>query len=207
MSKKNIINPYWLKMGSMSFIERASMMIFGFFSFIILIRALNKSEFGVWVLFITVTTIIELVRNGLVRTPTIRYIKDRSNDPGIIQCSSFIINLGFSIIVAVLIVFFAGFLETLWNAAYLKEMLFLYLILNFIMMLSSHLETIQHSYQNFKLSFINNFVNKGLFFFIILFLYLIGREISLLFLVKVQILVLLLFYRCSLPGNISNNSL
>ncbi len=51
-----------------------SVAVFGFLSFILLTRTLPKSDFGEWVLFITASGFIEMLRFGLTRTAIVRFL-------------------------------------------------------------------------------------------------------------------------------------
>lgn len=48
--------------------------VFGFLTFIILVRSLDKESFGEWVLFITAATLSDLLRFGVTRVALTRYL-------------------------------------------------------------------------------------------------------------------------------------
>lgn len=48
--------------------------VFGFLSFLILVRTLNPDQFGEWVLYITAGNFIEMLRFGITRTAIIRFL-------------------------------------------------------------------------------------------------------------------------------------
>ena len=62
---KKINGSYWLKSGSFTFLNKIFITLFGFINFYILIRVLSKEDFGAWVLFISVATLLELIKHGL----------------------------------------------------------------------------------------------------------------------------------------------
>ena len=47
--------------------DRFVALLFGFGSIYLLLRLLSKEDFGEWALFITVTALVEVARNGLIR--------------------------------------------------------------------------------------------------------------------------------------------
>ncbi|MBI9035358.1 MAG: oligosaccharide flippase family protein [Bacteroidales bacterium] len=51
-----------------------SVAVFGFLSFILLTRTLPKNPFGEWVLFITASNFIEMLRFGITRTAIVRFL-------------------------------------------------------------------------------------------------------------------------------------
>jgi len=52
--------------------------VFGFFTFLLLVRFLDKYMFGQWVIFITVATLLDMLRLGLTGTAAIRLISSQS---------------------------------------------------------------------------------------------------------------------------------
>lgn len=48
--------------------------ILGFVSFALLVRLLTKSEFGNWIIFLTLITLFELLRTGLLQTGIIKFV-------------------------------------------------------------------------------------------------------------------------------------
>ena len=67
MHTKFNTNSYWLKSGSVTFLMGIITVLLGFGSFFILVRVLLKAEFGMWVLFLTTTSIVEVVRQSLIQ--------------------------------------------------------------------------------------------------------------------------------------------
>jgi lipopolysaccharide exporter len=58
---------YWLKSGTYTILQRFFNVLFGFGAFAILVRVMPKNEFGVWALFVSVTSLIEVARIGLIQ--------------------------------------------------------------------------------------------------------------------------------------------
>lgn len=58
----------------LSLAGNASAAILGFASFALLARSLDKTAFGNWIIFITITTLLELLRTGFLQTPLIKFI-------------------------------------------------------------------------------------------------------------------------------------
>ncbi len=56
--------------------------VFGFFSFILLVRSLPTVEFGEWVLFITTLNFIDMLRFGITRTAIVRFLSGANENEG-----------------------------------------------------------------------------------------------------------------------------
>ena len=145
--------------------ERLSITLFGLLTFFLLVRTLNKEDFGVWALFVSVTTIVELVRHGLVRSPLIKYlaVAERS-EHGTIQSASFVVNIAYTVLSALLLILLAQPLGVVWEAQNLDELFYIYSITSIFLLLFTHCECVQHAYLDFKGTFIGYLVQKGFFF-------------------------------------------
>ena len=155
-----------MQAGSYTLMERLSITLFGFLTFYLLVRVLNPEDFGVWTLFVSITSIIELVRNGLIRSPLIRYIAaaDQS-DHGAIQAASFLINLVCTVLSVVVLILLAQPLSTLWDAGQISTLFYVYGITSLFLVFFTHFECVQHAYMSFQGTFVGYFAQKGFFFF------------------------------------------
>ncbi|ULT46448.1 hypothetical protein KRR40_32065 [Niabella defluvii] len=67
--------------------------LFGFVNFFILVRILSKEDYGLWIIFMSFTGIVEFAKNGLTQEASIKYLAaaDEENRKKIIT-ASFTIN-------------------------------------------------------------------------------------------------------------------
>ena len=78
--------------------------VFGFFSFIVLVRSLPTDEFGEWVLFITTLNFIDMLRFGITRTAIVRFLSGAEKDEGKqLLGSNYVINLSTTLFLIVLV--------------------------------------------------------------------------------------------------------
>ncbi len=79
--------------------------VFGFFSFIILVRSLPTDEFGEWVLFITTLNFIDMLRFGITRTAIVRFLSGANENEGKqLLGSNYAINLSSTIFLIFLVI-------------------------------------------------------------------------------------------------------
>jgi len=57
----------------MSFLEKGLVAALGFSSFVLLSRSLSSDIFGVWVLYITMATFVEMLRSGILHSALVRF--------------------------------------------------------------------------------------------------------------------------------------
>ncbi len=76
-------NPISKIFGSNNFLSLANnglVAVFGFLSFILLVRQLPQDVFGEWILFITMGNFIDMLRFGITRTALIRFLSGANKD-------------------------------------------------------------------------------------------------------------------------------
>ncbi|MCH5597911.1 hypothetical protein [Niabella ginsengisoli] len=71
MSKKS---NYWLKNAAITIFQNSSSLVLGFLNFYMLIRLLSPDDYGTWIIFISIITVVELSKNGLTQEATIKYL-------------------------------------------------------------------------------------------------------------------------------------
>ncbi|MCV9389473.1 flippase [Reichenbachiella ulvae] len=186
MGKNN--NNYWVKSGFFAISQRISIPLFGVGTFLIIIRSLTKEEMGVWALFMSITTAIEVGRNGLIKAAMVKFFTEAVDEhKKEVLSSAFYINLIYTTIVQVLLVVSSGYLSGFFESDQLGQMILYYSISAVLFIPFSHLEYVQQANLNFKGIFISYFVKQGWFFATICFLILIlDQNISLIQLVLFQ---------------------
>ena len=104
MNIKKIIKSVAYERNMLSLAGNLSYAFFGFTSFIILTRSLSKEEFGLYVLYVTTGTFIDLFRFGLTRNAVIRFLSGAKGEERVrIIGSSMLIGSVLVVIVAVVI--------------------------------------------------------------------------------------------------------
>nr|WKN35503.1 flippase [Tunicatimonas sp. TK19036] len=161
-------NNYWVTSAFFTIAQRLSVPLFGVGSFLILIRTLDEQEMGSWVLFLNITTIIEVVRNGLVKGATVKFINSASEkDHNAIKSASLVINIIYTVATLGILLVGAKAISTFLNTPQLVTMFYYYSISAAIFIPFSHLEFIQQSNMRFNGIFYSYFSKQGIFFILI----------------------------------------
>jgi len=69
---------YWLRSGFFTMMHRGVNFILGFLGFMLLVRLFSPAEFGVWVLFISIISIIDMGRNGFLQNGLIKFLVNQN---------------------------------------------------------------------------------------------------------------------------------
>lgn len=183
---------YYFKSASYNFLQRIFALVFGFGSFFLLVRLLSKDEFGVWALFLTITSLAEMIRGGLIQNALIKYLVDADAEayPKIITVS-FVLNILLTLISIIFIYLGAEFLSLAWESEALEWMLYYYILTTVVLVPLSQLNFIEQGNFKFKGIFYSTSVRQGVFFMLILLIYFSEFYISLVMLALFQVVAAL----------------
>ena len=78
----NILAKIFKNNNFLSLANNGLVAVFGFFSFILLVRSLETNEFGEWVLFITSLNFLDMLRFGITRTAIVRFLSGADKEEG-----------------------------------------------------------------------------------------------------------------------------
>jgi len=167
--------------------EKFSTMLFGFGGFYLLIRIVSKEEFGVWALFLSTTTLIEMARNGLIQAAVVKFLASTpaSEHTSVISASLFL-NILLTIVSSIAIYFLSGYLSESWHSPQLEVMFKFYIFTTIALIPFSQFNFIQQANLDFKGIFISNFIRQCSFFLYVLYHYLYAAPIDLLQIVNFQ---------------------
>lgn len=179
---KNILNKsrksYWIKSGFLTLLNRLSVSFFGFMNFYLLIRVLPQMEYGLWMLFISVTTVIELIKAGFIKHPLIKFSQKRETYAQVLS-ASFILNTAISLLMGLLLLLFSHALSVFWNSASLEELFTIYIATLLLLIPLNHFDFVQQANLNFKGSLFSEFTRQFIFFICLITYYLSGHPLQL----------------------------
>lgn len=168
---------YWIKSGTLTLFNRLSASLLGFLSFFLLLRILPQTEYGIWMLFISVTTVIELIKAGFIRTPLIKNSQEEHKVE--VYSASFILNMLLTIIIAISLWLSAKGLSFFWNEVLLQDLFKIYIITLFLLIPLNHFDYVQHANLSFKGSVFSEIARQFSFFACIAVYYLTDRPVTL----------------------------
>jgi lipopolysaccharide exporter len=176
----NIFSSGKLKSGLYSIGSRISFLIFGFGGFYFLVRTQSKEDFGAWSLFLTITTILEMSRTGLIQNALIKlYHANEKSDQSKVISACWIINALFTLIVYLILVGLAFFSDRIFGLPDLKFMFLLYGLTLVLLVPLTQFNYIQQAHFSFTGIFWSSFVRQGLLFLFILFAFIFDHTVSL----------------------------
>jgi len=177
----------WFSHGAFSLINRIAILGFGFINVMFMVRIVPKAEIGIWVLFTSVTSILEMMRAGFIRNPFITTLvsaaeKDRRSVITTSLALHFIVATSISAVLVIL----AIPLATFWKASGLDALFFIYALHNILLIPYLHFEYLQTTKLQFKAIFICNVVRMGILAIYIFVCFVIHKNVTLVELAVVQ---------------------
>lgn len=168
---------YWFKSGSLTLLNRISITLFGLLNFFFLIRILSPNDFGVWVIFLSITGLSESIRNAFIYNPLLRYLnsEDEKNHKHIIS-ASLSLNLLAAFIISIVFIVLAYTVNYFFDAPALKEMLLISIISVFGFTLFAHFTFLQQANLRFGGTVVSTFFQKLVLLAFILYAFISGYE-------------------------------
>ena len=184
---KILTNLNWIRSGVYSIGSRISVLVFGFGSFYFLIRYLPQNDFGAWSLFLTITTIVETSRNGLIQNALIKLLhSNKPADSDRVITASWVINLFYSLLMYLMLALFSRQFGTAFGVDALGPMFRFYGLTIALLVPLSQFNYLQQAKSSFSGIFWTAFGRQGSLFLAVVLIYFLKFNVSLVGLVVVQ---------------------
>jgi O-antigen/teichoic acid export membrane protein len=188
-----LTNNYWVKSGFFNLMQNFSGVFFGFASFYVLVRVLNKHDYGAWTLFLSTVTILEIIRNGLIQNALVKFMAAAlPEEQKQILTASFSIGGIITLICIIASLCLAHWLAHLWKTPELVHMFYLYNIAFVLSGILTQFNCIEQAHLQFKGVFVTTIVRQISFFIYICYCWLFNIPAQLTYLVYMQIASILI---------------
>ena len=183
----------WVSHGTYSLLIRVTIVLLGFLNVFFMVRIMPKQDIGVWVLFGSLTTILEMVRGGFIRNPLITHLVSagEADKPSIIN-ASLCLHCLLAIAISTLLFIGAKPVADFWDSPDLQTLLIIYAINNIVFIPFLHFEYLQTARLQFQAVFISNLVRIGILTVFIGLSFFLNLPFSLIDLAVVQLAATLL---------------
>src|SRR3954471_5820451 len=158
---------FWIHSIFFTLLNRSFLITFGLISYMILAKKVfpTVKEMGIWALFLTVFTLIENVKQGLLRNPMIKFLSEPEyvNHRNKVQSASLITNIFFSVVI-IIILFTVGRQLCSWlNAPELFPLFHLGVFSIIALVPFNHFEVLLQAHFKFKAIFYGYLCRQGIF--------------------------------------------
>ena len=172
---------HWIQSGLFGGLQKLSIPVSGVLITMILAHeALSKEEMGVWAIFLMITAIIEIIRQGLVKTALIRYMNySEESQHRFVMGAALFLNISITLVLSLLLFFLSSKLETLLHAPGLAGMLYYFQIGLLFLIPFSHFEWILFGKTMFKSLFRVYLFRQGLMLLMVVAIFLFKGALTL----------------------------
>ena len=186
-------NSYWLRSGFYTLSEKGAALLFGFGGAVLLLRMMPQEQFGIWVLFLSITSILEVGRVGLLQNALVKFLSTKEDgEAGRITTASFVLNGMLTSLIVLLLLGFSSPAARWFDAPQLADLFKIYCLTTVALIPFFQSNYIQQANLDFKGIFWGNLVKGGVLFSYILYAFLKKEGISLVDLAVVQIVAAIL---------------
>lgn len=163
---------FWARSMFYTLLQRGSLFVFGLLSFVILVRGFPTPMFGTWALYVTLFSLFEMTKQGLLRNATIKLLGTGAADSAdAVQTASLVVHSVFSAASLLLVLFIAKPLAFFLNAPQLANLLVWSLINISLLLPYNHCEILLQSVFRFDVLFNAAFIRQGIFLILLVLVY------------------------------------
>ncbi|MEM0995186.1 MAG: oligosaccharide flippase family protein, partial [Bacteroidota bacterium] len=174
------LKSYWIKSGFLTLMERFSNQFLALISVMILFRALTKAEVGQWAAFLSIVTIVEVGRTGLLQNALVKFLSTARDDRyKKIATASLYLNVLVSICLVVPLFFLAAPISEMVRIPDLEHLLKLHCLTTLALIPFLQFNFMQQSNLEFRGIFWGTFVRQSIYFLYILLFFLLDLKIEL----------------------------
>lgn len=183
---------YWLTSGMFTLLQRFGVQVFGLGMAPIIFRAFSPAQAGIWFLFLTTVSVLEVSRVGLQQNALIKFLANcNEEDYRTISTASLVLNFIMTAFMILSLILGAKPLANLLDAPDLEQMLYIYCLTTVILIPFFQFNYTGQANLDFKGMFWSDFSRQGMLFFFILGMFLTEQELTLIGLAKMQVLTAL----------------
>lgn len=148
-----------------SLMANASGAFFNFMTFFILVRMLDASQFGIWVIFMTVASLLDMFRLGLTGTAAIRLLSiHKDGTQNRVKAASYQLSSMSSLVLSALFILAHLFLRQSFSGSPYMYILLFYPMLSFANLPYHQAQVIAQGQVNFKRLFLLRTIHSSLNF-------------------------------------------
>jgi O-antigen/teichoic acid export membrane protein len=177
MLKKN----YWLRSGAYTMMQRIAAFVFGFGSYFFLVRYFSIETFGIWTLYLVVSTSVEMSRSAFIQNAFVKFFNEKEIDRSKLFTSSLILNLLSTVFFVILLLALTPVLQSFWKSTIIGGMILWYCVTSVILIPFTQLNYLEQANHSFAGVFWSTVVRQGSFFCIVVGAYVFFPNLSLLF--------------------------
>lgn len=177
---------YWIRSGAYVFLQRLAIFFFGFGSYFFLVRYFPKDAFGVWALFVVITSVVEMSRSAFIQNAFVKFYTHPGINHSSLVAASLFLNFASNTLFIVVMVVLIPFLKSFWHTTEIGPLILWYCLTSIILIPFTQLNYVEQACHSFKGIFWSAVVRQGLFFGTVVLSFFFIPDLSLVFFAALQ---------------------
>jgi len=182
MTEKN----YWVRASTYVTLQRMAIFVFGFGSYFFMVRYFSKDSYGVWTLFVVITSIVEMSRSAFIQNAFVKFYSQPNIDRFSLTTASIILNLASIIVFIALMLGLIPVLTVFWHTEQIAGLILWYCLTSLILVPLTQLNYLEQANQSFRGVFWSAVVRQGFFFSVVAICFFWIPDLSLNFFAAMQ---------------------
>lgn len=164
-------NNYWIRSGSYSMAQRVLAFLFGFGSYFFLVRYFDVDSFGVWTLYVIISSSLEMARSSFVQNAFVKFFNDPSHDRSVLFWSSAFLNAAITLLIVCGLVLTIPLMSSFWKTDLIGEIVYWYCLTSIVLIPFTQFNYLEQANHRFKGVFWSSAARQGLFFLIVVIVF------------------------------------
>ncbi|MBL0744237.1 flippase [Chryseolinea lacunae] len=182
MTEKN----YWVRASTYVTLQRLAIFVFGFGSYFFMVRYFSKDTFGVWTLFVVITSVVEMSRSAFIQNAFVKFYSQPNIDRFSLTTASITLNFISTVVFIALMLVLIPVLTIFWHTTEISGLIFWYCATSLILVPLTQLNYLEQANQSFRGVFWSAVVRQGFFFSVVAICFLWVPNLSLNFFAAMQ---------------------
>lgn len=190
--------------------QRVVAFLFGFGSYFFLVRYYDIDSFGVWTLYVVISSTVEISRSSFVQNAFLKFFNEEGADRNTLFYSSLFLNAMSTLVIVLLLLILIPVLQVFWHSTTISSLILCYCVTSLLLIPLTQLNYLEQANHSFKGIFWSSTFRQGAFFVVVVLCFLFFPGLLLVFFAAAQtacallgLLVAYLMNRRLLPPTVS----
>lgn len=161
--------------------QRVLAFLFGFGSYFFLVRYFDVDSFGVWTLYVIISSSLEMARSSFVQNAFVKFFNDDSFDKPTLFWSSLFLNAVITMVIVAGLVLTSPLMTSFWKTDKITEIIYWYCVTSIILIPFTQFNYLEQANHRFGGVFWSSALRQGLFFLVVVFVFFFVPDLGLSF--------------------------
>ncbi len=177
---------YWFKSGTYTMMQRVVAFLFGFGSYFFLVRYYDIDSFGVWTLYVVISSTVEISRSSFVQNAFLKFFNEEGADRTVLFYASLFLNAMSTLAIVVILLVLIPVLKVFWDSHTIGSLILCYCVTSLILIPFTQFNYLEQANHSFKGIFWSSTFRQGAFFILVIVCFLFFRDLPLVFFAAAQ---------------------